>query len=191
MPIFGILCDAVTFEFYKLDGNLGTPKFSKGRLSMGLQEPLVAFPLARLDMKTPVQPFIRSLRLVTEIIFDVLLMAYSSSLIAYKDRSQAKTAQSGKPRESLGGWEEAIQYVNLAQQMFRDGEKKRKDGRIVEANTDALEAMRILTLRYNFSIIGCLVTQNYIQLSSTNEVPAIYRLPSLMNSWNDADIESM
>lgn len=128
---------------------------------MGLQGPLVAFPLARLDMKTPVQPFIRSLRLVTEIIFDVLLMAYSSSLIAYKDRSQAKTAQSGKPRESLGGWEEAIQYVNLAQQMFRDGERKRKDGRIVEANTDALEAMRILTLRYNFSIIGCLVTQNY------------------------------
>lgn len=108
---------------------------------MGLQEPLVAFPLARLDMKTPVQPFIRSLRLVTEIIFDVLLMAYSSSLIAYKDRSQAKTAQSGKPRESLGGWEKAIQYVNLAQQMFRDGERKRKDGRIVEANTDALEAM--------------------------------------------------
>ena len=136
MPIFGILCDAVTFKFYKLNGNLGTLKFSKGCLSMGLQEPLVAFLLARLDMKMPVQPFIHSLRLVTEIIFDVLLMAYSSSLIAYKDRSQAKRAQSRKPRESLGGWEEAIQYVNLVQQMFRDGERKHKDGHIVEANTN-------------------------------------------------------
>jgi hypothetical protein len=109
MPIFGILCDGVSFEFYKYDGSLDTPTFSKGRLSAGSQEPLVVFPLARLDVKTPTQPFIRSLRLVSEIIFDVLLVAYSSSLTAYRNRSMAKTAETGKPRKSLVGWKGAIE----------------------------------------------------------------------------------
>jgi hypothetical protein len=91
----------------------------------------------------------------------------------------------------LGGWEGAIDKANIAQQMFRDGEKKRNAGHIQEANADSLEAMRRLALRYFFSIISCLVTQACILLSSTDAVPAIYRLPSLMDSWVDADVESM
>ena len=188
MPIFGILCDGVSFEFYKYDGSLDTPK---GRLSAGLQEPLVAFPLARLDMKTPTQPFIRSLRLVSEIIFDVLLVAYSSSLTAYRNKSISKAVETEKPRKSLGSWDAAIDEANIAQQMFRDGEKKRSAGHIQEANADSLEAMRRLTLRCYFSVISCLVTQACILLSSTDAVPAIYRLPSLIDSWVDADVESM
>jgi hypothetical protein len=121
----------------------------------------------------------------------MLLVAYSSSLTAYRNRSMAKTAETGKPRKSLGGWEGAIDHAEIAQQMFRDGEKKRKPGHIQEANADCLEAMRHLTFRYYFSIICCLVTQACIPLSSTDAVPAIYRLPSLMDSWVDADVESM
>ena len=60
--------------------------------------------------------------------------------------------QTGKPRENLDSWEKAIEYGNIAQCMFRDGERKRKDGPIQQTNTDTL-------LRYNFSIIGCLVTR--------------------------------
>jgi len=62
----------------------------------------------------------------------------------------AKTAETGQPRKSLGGWEEAIENANIAQQMFRDGEKKRQAGHIQAANADSLEAMRHLTLRYRF-----------------------------------------
>ena len=191
MPIFGILCDGVSFEFYKYDGSLDTPTFSKGRFSAASQEPLVAFPLARLDIKTSTQPFIRSLRQVSEIIFDVLLVAYSSSLTAYRSRSISEAAATGKPRKSLGGWEEAFDEANIAQQMFRGGENEREAGHIQEANAHSLEAMRRLTLRYYFSIISCLVTQACILLSSTNAVPAIYRLPSLMDSWDDAKVERM
>jgi hypothetical protein len=75
--------------------------------------------------------------------------------------------------------------------MFRDGEKERMAEHIQEANADSFEAMRHLMLRYYFSIISCLVTQACIPLSSTDAVPAIYRLPSLMDSWVDADVESM
>ena len=188
MPIFGILCDKVSFEFFKYDGSLDTPTFSKGRLSAGSPEPLE---LADLGMNTSALPFLHSLRLVSEIIFDVLLMAYSSSLTAYRNRSMAKTAETGEPGKSLGGWEEAIEKANIARQMFRDGDTKRTAGQIQEANADSLEGMRHLTLRYYFSLISCLVTQACIPLSSTDAVPAIYRLPSLMDSWVDGDVERM
>lgn len=168
--------------------------FLNGRLSAGMPVPLEEFPLARLNMRTPVQPFICSLRLVTEIIFDVLLIAYFSSLTAYRDRSQTNTAQTEKPRKSLDGGEKAIEYVNTAQQMFRDGERKRIAGHILEANADTLQALRHLTLsRYtNFVfVIDCLVTQACIPLPSTDAVLAIYRLPSLMDFWDETDVECM
>src|ERR1700722_1897839 len=53
ISIFGILCYGVSFEFYKYDGSLDTPTLSKGRLSVGSQESLVAFPLAHLGMNSP------------------------------------------------------------------------------------------------------------------------------------------
>jgi hypothetical protein len=152
MPIFGILCYGVSFEFYKYDGSVDPPTFSLGRLSEGLPEPCMAFPLACLGMNTSPQPFIHSLRLVSEIIFDVFLTGYSSSLTAYQNSSMAKTAKTRQPRKSLGGWEGAIENADIAQQMFRDGEKKRQAGHIEEANADSLEAMRHLMLRYDFSL---------------------------------------
>src|ERR1700722_3976840 len=154
MPIFGILCDKLSFEFFKYDGSLDTPTFSLGQLSVESQGPVAAFPLAPLRMNTSALPFLRALRLVSEIIFDVLLVAYSSSLTAYRNRSMAKAAETGKLRNRLGGWERAIDNANIAQHMFRDGEEKRKAGHIRNEGADSFEAMQHLTLGYYLSNIS-------------------------------------
>jgi len=89
----------------------------------------------------------------------------------------AKAAETGKLRNRLGGWERAIDNANIARQVFRDGEEKRKAGHIQKAGADSFEAMQHLALRYYFSIISCLVTQACIPPFSTDAIPNIYRLP--------------
>jgi hypothetical protein len=89
-------------------------------------------------------PFLRSLRRITEVIFDLLLCAYISSIKAFRFQIQ-------RPGESYKfdnlKWEDALKSAAKALRLFRDAESKRqiRDDRVDEF---ALEAQKILGQRY-------------------------------------------
>jgi hypothetical protein len=95
------------------------------------------------------RPFLEALRPICEIIFDIMLTGYVSSLEVYHNRSEQKSAKEGKPRPSLVKWEQAITRSQAAQRLFRDAEMRRQAGLIGEANTTVEAAMQTLALRHS------------------------------------------
>ena len=146
MPVFGILYCGDSFEFYKFDGSFNSAKFFRGYHGTEYQFQVPDYSCVRGSDPQCCQTFLCDLRTITEIIFDVLFMAYSSSLKAYRLR----TIHSKEKTESSIKWDNAIEYADTAQQMFRDGGIKCGAGHIQEANEDALQAMPKLKLRYDF-----------------------------------------
>ena len=145
MPVYGILCDGDTFEFFWFDGSTKPPSFYYGRDSTVFR--------TRLQLPDPTQartprPFIDALRPICEIIFDLMLRGYMSSLEAYHQSFAKNSAEEGKPRQSLDKWEHAISSARQALELFRDAETKRQNQLIDEANATVLKAMESLKCRY-------------------------------------------
>jgi hypothetical protein len=98
-------------------------------------------------------PFIRALRQICDIIFDLLLQSYISSLDAYRNRSVSKGMKEGRPRKSTHEWEEALCFADDALEKFRAAETMRRDNLPDEANTTVQDAMDILKRRYGPSTL--------------------------------------
>ena len=145
MPVYGILCDGDVFEFFWFDGSTKPPSFYHGCNS--------TVPRTRLQLPdftqtgTP-RPFIDALRPTCEIIFNLMLRGYCSSLEAYYKRSMKKSANEGEPRQSPDKWEQAISSAHQALEMFRDAETKCQIQLIDEANAIVQKAMESLKYRY-------------------------------------------
>ena len=144
MPVFGILYCGDSFEFYKFDGSFNSPKVFRGYHGTEYQFRLPNIHYAN-DPQC-YQQFLCSLHIVTEIIFDVFLMAYSSSLKTYSRKEHSESAK-WLFRNNIK-WEKAIKYAEGAQQMFRDGEIKHKAG-------DDLEAMQNLGMVSPHDFMSC------------------------------------
>lgn len=104
--------------------------------------------------------FIRDLQQICEIIFDLLLGAYISSLTAFRDRSQRRAKREGKPRTSLEKWDQALTHAKDALIKFRNAEIKRHGKLIEDANTLVEEAMKDLKLRYDILTVHPIVIRN-------------------------------
>ncbi|TDL16563.1 hypothetical protein BD410DRAFT_731203 [Rickenella mellea] len=150
VPIYGILCDAVGFSFFRFNGSASKPdRFTGGYYPDGNTDtrrfsiipifPTVPKPLG----------FLISLRIITELVFDIMLAAYCESLVVFRDRSQAEVSR-GRPRKSLANWEEAIKHAESARVKFRAAETKRKESLPDEADAICDEAYNDLKSRYNF-----------------------------------------
>ena len=83
--------------------------------------------------ETP-RPFIHALRPICEIIFDLLLRGFISSLNAYRSRSSTRSSKEQKPRKSLDKWDEAIKFAEEASSKFWEADVKRGEGLIEESN---------------------------------------------------------
>ena len=82
-----------------------------------------------------------SLRPICDVIFDSLLVAYTSGLVAL----QAKVR---KPKEVLTEYDTALTLADEALKKFRAADIKRQEGLVVVANATAEEALDILEQRW-------------------------------------------
>jgi hypothetical protein len=146
--VYGILCDGDVFEFFWFDGSTQPPSFYHG---CDRTVPRTRLHLPDFTQTATPRPFIDALRPICEIIFDLMLRSYISSLEAYHNRSVNNSAKEGKPRQSLDKWERAISSAHQALEMFRDAEMKRRIQLIDEANAIVKKAMEFLKSRYGSS----------------------------------------
>ena len=77
-----------------------------------------------------------------------MLVAYTSSLTAYRDRSSRRSNKQGKPRKSLDKWNLAIQRAEEALSKSRGAELLRQAGDFDNADTMAQNAINALKFRY-------------------------------------------
>jgi hypothetical protein len=140
--VYGILCDGEIFEFFRFDGSTKPPSFNHG--CYGPTRTRLVLP----DFTdTVMHPFIAALRPICEIIFDLMLTGYVASLEVYHNRSERKSENEGKLRQSLVKCKQAITYAQQARGLFRDAETRRQIGLLDEANAIVQEAMETLKLR--------------------------------------------
>jgi len=127
------------------DGSTKPSSFSRGTLPGDPLALRYGFQLNDLTAEESSRPFLRSLRQISEIIFDLLLQSYISSLNAYRNRSVGKgNLEEGKTTHE---WEEALCFAGDALKKFRAAETMHQDNLPNEANTTAQDAMDLLKCR--------------------------------------------
>jgi len=137
---------ATVLTFFLFDGTTEPSSFKRG---FGPNDPPdhprpLRLPDSEYGLTT--RPFIDALRPICEIIFDLLLSGYVSSLQRYHTMDK----NTGQPRETIEKWAEAVSAAVKASQDFREAETKRQTQLIGEANSIAEEAMASLKCRYGF-----------------------------------------
>jgi hypothetical protein len=153
IPVYGILCGdssgGSVFEFFLFDGTTNPYSFKYGLGPDNSQCFQLPDP-GGITNTNPARPFIHALRPICEIIFDLLLSGYVSSLKAYHNYSVDKSNKSTIECQSkkTGGWEEPTSAAVHAWQGFRNAEMKRQTQLIDEANLIVEEAMKSLKYRY-------------------------------------------
>ena len=147
VPVFGILCDGKSFEFFSFDGSTSPPSFTRGCLPGDPPEFRRGLQLSDFTLTGPAR-FIAELRQICEVIFDLLMSSFVSSLTAFQQRSERKGMKNQKPRKSLAKWEEALKYAKDASEKFRNAEAMRKGQLVDDANKVAEEAMKALKQRF-------------------------------------------
>ena len=145
VPIFGILWDGKSFEFFSFDGSTSPPSFTRGCLPGDPPEFRRGLQLSDFTLTGPTR-FIVELRQICEVIFDLLMSSFVSSLTAFQQRSERKGTKD-KARKSLTKWEEALKHAKDASEKFRNAEGLRKGQLIDDANAAAAEAMKALKQR--------------------------------------------
>lgn len=93
-------------------------------------------------------PFILDLRVACEVVFDIMLSAYTEALKAYLRRSQLKSKLTKTTRLSLKGWHDAQKAVESAQEEFRRGEGLRLRGELDNADMAVKAGVTKLQRRY-------------------------------------------
>jgi len=120
-------------------------------------------------METPL-PFILQLRCICETIFDIMLNAYISALIAYHNRSTSMRKREGVKRPSLDGWDRALKFAKDALATFRQAENQRKDGNVDSADLSVVEGLRLLHV-------------------STGAVSTVYKSKLFMTGWDEDEVK--
>ena len=147
VPVYGILCNKSSFQFFLFDGSTKSLSFFRGAFP---GDPL----LLRWGLELPnfiktenACPFIRSLRTICETVFDLLLRGYISSVGAYRDRSAKRSSEQSKPSKNLDKWDEALKSANEALGKFRDADVKRQNKDRAGAKEHVQEALIALKFR--------------------------------------------
>ncbi|KAF8219873.1 hypothetical protein L208DRAFT_1337115 [Tricholoma matsutake] len=167
VPVYGILCDGTLFQFFLFDGNIQPYSFSHGILHE--DTPAVQRGFQLNDPETP-RPFIRALCWICELIFDLMLASYISSLNAYHNHSVSMAKKEGKPRKSTGEWERALALAGDAVENFRNTEIKCQNQLYNNANVLVQDAMALLK-------------------SSIDLAPNIDKTTIIKSGWDKEEVE--
>lgn len=147
LPIHCILCDGLSFEFFKFERTQDSP-FRRGCFAGDPEHLRRGLPVPDFTITETSLPFILHLRRVCETIFDTMLCAYLSSLQAYHERSKRRGEKQGSKRPSFDGWDVALKSAEDALATFRQAESQRQNGDLDSADTTVQEALRALQKRY-------------------------------------------
>jgi hypothetical protein len=145
VPVFGVLCDGSTFEFFKFQEQGNSYTFSRGCIPGDPQPFQQGLPISNPSINPKL--FLKELRIISETLFDIMLQAYTSSLEAFRDRSVERSKKTNVPRKSPTKWEDALQSVCSASDKCRKADESRINGRIKDANSIAQEGFQDLASR--------------------------------------------
>jgi hypothetical protein len=135
-PVYAVLCDGTTFEFFAFHGNTAQPTFSRGVFRVPSAESIETLAVGIYGSSTNAE-FIFSLRPVS--LFCILLLAYRTGIEACMEHS-------GRPRESTPGWKEAHALACDASTLVVEA-GARPANRDEAANEKTEEALRCLRER--------------------------------------------
>jgi len=168
-PIYGILCDGSTFEFFSFDGSSTPPTVSRGVFCPPDSKPLDTLVVADYHGTSDAK-FIFSLRPVCETLFYFFLLAYKSGIEAYMQRSVLKGIREGHSRESTPDCKEARELACQAWTLAVNAAKKAaaRDHAANEMAESALEHLQ----------------------QSLAAVPASFKRDiNLLRSWDEEGVE--
>ncbi|KAF8338095.1 uncharacterized protein EI90DRAFT_3041622 [Cantharellus anzutake] len=144
-PIYGILCDGETFEFFMFSPNTESsdrPSFFYGSLNTPTGREF-RMSLPRFDGMFSSIGFMRVLRPICEVIFDLFLKSYIECLTQHYNISKERS-KSGPNRANLGGWEAAINNAKVALDMCRRADQHRAASEWESCSSKAESGMRML-----------------------------------------------
>ena len=184
-PIYGILCDGHSFDFFSFDGSTKPPTFSRGIFKHD-RHSFLGLSVGYLGRR-PAIDFILSLRPICEAIFSCLLIGYRSGLQAYFQRSVQKGSEEEKgSRPSTSGWEKSLQLANEAFDLAVKATSQAAMGDM-SSNTLAEDALRKLTERHRLhSLEAVLICITDLEPFVDEPVPKLCQNPfSVLNgiSW--------
>jgi hypothetical protein len=150
IPIYGILCDGSTFQFFSFDGNTKPYKFSIG-LDPGTQFQVI--PLTDFSFQPTAHSFIHSLRPICEIVFNLLLLTYIASLKIWVPSMPCEGTESQPGQERIGDCDKALRsslrFAEEALEKSQNAEVLRQDGLIAMADVITEAAFQDLRHRYD------------------------------------------
>jgi hypothetical protein len=167
IPIYGILCDGSSFQFFTFDGSTKPYKFSMGVVPGSRFRFAGGLPLVDFSSEPTARSFIHSLRPICETVFNLLLVGYIASLKMFRDRSASRPGQ----RKSLDGWDKALKFAEEALEMSQNAEVLRRNNSIIHA--DATTETAFKTLKLSTDVVP--IAEEYIN-------------PPLMDGWNDDEV---
>ena len=175
-PIYGILCDGRTFEFFMFDGGTLPPTFSRG-----IYRNLGGLSLADFNTTTN-DDYIDSLRPVCEVLFYFLLLTYRAGIRAYMERS---IGDSINPRQSTSGWGEADKFAALSLSYAMNAAMVATT-HDPAADGETEDALIYLQQRFTKLQFGALISDHRTYLKHSLEaIPAFYKKNrNLLSSWN-------
>lgn len=144
-PIYAVLCDGDSFQFYNFDRRSRPPTFSRGIILHPTHQ-AVKLTVPAFENSTP-KSYIKALRPICETMYNLFLTGYLAGLNAYHERRLLKAVQTGKARESTPAW---IAAITLAEQALCTGQRAADmalAGDIAGANQLALDAFAVLKRR--------------------------------------------
>ena len=138
---------APTSIFFKFDGTSKPFSFLRGAFPGDPPSLRRGFELPGLTTaEESALPFMRALHLISEVIFNLLLSGYVSSIGAFRDRYSVRGTKE-HPRQSLTKWDDALASAKQTLDHYRDAESKRHDGDITTANKAVSQARTLLKHR--------------------------------------------
>jgi hypothetical protein len=137
-PIYGILCDGKSFEFFCFDSSTKPPTFSRCQHSSA---PPARYALSVADLSGhSTMDFIASLRPVCETIFYFLILGYTTGIHAQCQQSCSRGEESGKRRESTDAWQRANRLAEQAMQRAIAATAHAATGDYIQADKVAKDA---------------------------------------------------
>lgn len=144
-PIYAVLCDGDSFEFYNFDGRSRPPTFARGIIQHPTHQ-AAKLTVPAFENSTP-KSYIKALRPICETMHNLFLTGYLAGLNAYHERSLLKAVQTGKARESTPAW---VAAITLAEEALSTGQMAADvalAGDIASANLLAVDAFAALKQR--------------------------------------------
>jgi hypothetical protein len=122
-PVYAILCDGASFEFFSFDGKSWPPIFSRGVFPTSTSKPQEMITLANYRSSSN-DEYICSLRPLCETLFYFFLLTFKTGIEAFLQRSSIRATKDKRPRASTPSWREALGQAGQALDLAVDAADK-------------------------------------------------------------------